>query len=303
MGRSRHALILLAVLALASPANAQTAEHVELRGETQALDRGRLDDLVALELGATRVTRVVVDVSRGRAEVDVEVAAEHRKASVTLASVEPERALALFIAEIARGTIVPERTEPVAPTPAPTPAAPAPRSTTSPAAPTAPLRLSILGAMGARVTTARGHVMPSPHLELGVRRNDAFRVGGTLRYAYASADDRLGTVEAHLVAGGVAGSGTLISGPDLALVTGPRLELGAAFGRGEGSNADRATALTVAGAWAFELHLVVDGASGATAFVSAEAGSFFRGVELHADDRSVLHLTGPWLGFALGAIL
>lgn len=301
MGRSRRALILLAVLVLAAPASAQAAEPVELRGETQALDRGRLDDLVALELGTTRVTRVVVDVSRGRAEVDVEVAAEHRKASVTLASVEPERALALFIAEIARGTIAPERTEPVAPPPVPS--VPPPRDAPSPATAAAPLRFSILGAMGARVTTARGHVMPSPHVEIGVRRRDAFRVGGTLRYAYASADDRLGTVEAHLVAGGVAGSGTLLSGPDLALVTGPRLELGAAFGRGEGSNADRATALTVAGTWALELHLLVDGARGATAFVSAEAGSFFRGVELHADDRSVLHLTGPWLGFALGAIL
>lgn len=299
MGRSRRALILLAALALASPANAQTTEHVELRGETQALDRGRLDDLVALELGATRVTRIVVDVSRGRAELDVEVAAEHRKASVTIASVEPERALALFIAEIARGTIAPERTEPATPAAA-VPAVPTPRDTTTPALPPAPLRFSFLGAMGARVTTARGHVMPSPHVEIGVRRDNAFRVGGTLRYAYATADDRLGTVEAHLVAGGVAGSGTLVSGSGLALVTGPRLELGAAFGRGEGTNADKATAWTVAGAWALELHLVFDGA---TAFVAAEAGSFFRGVELHADDRSVLQLTGPWLGFALGATL
>lgn len=297
MGRSRHTLILLAVLAFASPANAQATEHVELRGETQALDRARLDELVALELGATRPTRIAVDVSRGRAEVDVEIAGEHRKASVALAGVEPERALALFIAEIARGTIAPERTEPATPT-----ATPATPTTPSPPRPSndRPLRFSMLAAMGARVTTARGHVLPSPHLEIGVRRDDAFRIGGTLRYAYGSADDLLGTVRAHLVAAGAAGSATVVSASSLALVTGPRLELGAAFGRGDGTNADKATALTVAGSWAVELHLDVGGAA---LFISAEVGSFFRGVELHADDRSVLHLTGPFAGFGLGAAL
>lgn len=301
-------MIVAAALALSTPASAQPKKpSLEVAGDRGALDAPRLEGLVALELGADapRVVRVVVTVRSGRAAVDVEVDKEHRQSSLAMSAVEPERALALFVAELARGTLAPERTEPVVPEPAesamPPAAAPVapPRAPPPPATTSDPWRLSLLGAMGARVTTARGHVLPSPHLELGARREESLRLGVTVRYASASSDDALGSVQAHLLSGGVAATYVLTSSARFALATGPRVELGVVAGSGEGRNADSATAASFAGVWELELHLRL----GALTLVgSVEGGSIFRGVELRADDRAVLDLSGPFAGLALGLL-
>jgi hypothetical protein len=154
--------------------------------------------------------------------------------------------------------------------------------------------------MGARIMTTGGALLPTPRLEIAARQPGALRLGATARYAYASATDPLGTVRAHAFAGGLAATYVLLSSASLALATGPRLELGVIAGSGEGSNGETTTALTLGGAWEIELHVKLGGVS---LVGSVEAGTLFRGVELHADDRDVLHLSGPFVGFALGAML
>jgi hypothetical protein len=305
VGRPFHALTfaLLALALLSSPAFAD----VRIDGDRARLDAKRLEELVALELGkdAPRVANVTVTVHDGRSEVDVEVDGEHRTAAVALdRDVEPERAIALFVAELARGTVKPERVEPsVAPNPVSLGVHAVDRTSKSSSSPSPrPLRFAILGAMGARVTTTRGHLLATPHLELGVARENIFRLGGTIRYAYASADDVLGTVDAHLISGGLAGTLVLTSGSIFALATGPRVELGVAAGRGKSAGdgptiADSTIATTFDAAWALELHSTLGGA----ALVGIlEGGSYLRGVELHADTRDVLHLSGAFAGLSVG---
>ena len=120
-----------------------------------------------------------------------------------------------------------------------------------------------------------------------------------MRYAYASSDDVLGSVRAHLVSTGLAATYVVASSATFALATGPRVELGIVAGSGEGTNADSATAASFAGVWEVELHLRLGG----LALVgSVEGGSILRGVDLRADDRNVLHLSGPFVGLAVGAL-
>jgi hypothetical protein len=154
--------------------------------------------------------------------------------------------------------------------------------------------------MGARIMTTGGALLPTPRIEIGARREDVLRLGAIARYAYASAADPLGTVSAHAIATGAAGTYVLMASRGFALATGPRFEIGAALGSGRGANASATTAFIFAGSWEIEAHVKL---GGATLFGALEGGSFVRGVELHADDRDVLHLSGPFAGAALGATL
>lgn len=293
--RGRASALVLALAAVVgSPAVARaqsTAPVIEGAG----LDARTLDDLIALELGddAARVRRVHVAVHDGRADVAIDVASppgaiETRRASVALPAAEPERALALFIAELARGATA-------RPAPAPTPA-PAPAPTPAPA-PAPAWHFAALATMGARLVTTGGALVPTPRVEIGARRG-ALRLGAIARYGYASAHDELGDVRAHALAGGLAATWTLASSASIALATGPRAEVGLVAGRGDGANGDSTTAATLAGAWELELHVNV---GGAFLFGAVEGGTLARGVELHADDRDALHLAGPFVGASIGA--
>lgn len=302
-------------LAIASSANAQpTRPRVEVTGDRATLDATKLDELIALELGAdaSRVRAVAVDVHGSRAEIDVRLGDDARRASVAIAATEPERALALFVAELARGTAVPEQPPSAAATAPPPPSAPPPTTPapseaervapprSSDASTAEPLAFSLLATMGARFATSRGGVTATPHIELGARRRDLFRIGAIVRYGYASSDDALGTIRAHSLTGGVAGTYVVASGASLALATGPRLELGVIAGHGDGTNGEASSAFTFTGAWELELSVKL----GAISLLgSVEGGSILRGIELRADDRSVLYLSGPFVGFALGAML
>ncbi|MBS2018079.1 MAG: hypothetical protein JST00_34720, partial [Deltaproteobacteria bacterium] len=94
----------------ASIALAQTAPKrasvTLVHGERGALDASRLESLVALELGsdASRVQRVTVELaSASHADVVVEIGGERRTGGVDLPTTERERAIALFVGEMARG--------------------------------------------------------------------------------------------------------------------------------------------------------------------------------------------------------
>lgn len=303
------AAVLALATAIASPAAAQTtAPSVDLLGERGALDAAKLDTLVRLELGAdaSLVSAVTIAVRGRRAEVDVRLDVEHRKGSFVIETVEPERALALFVAELARGAAMPPpaRAATEAPAIAQTeerPAAPPlPMVTPGSAASAPPWRVSVLGSIGARIVTAHGALLTTPAVELGARRDGALRLGAVARYAYATSNDPLGSVRAHVAAGGLAATYVLTSGGPLAVATGPRFEAGVVAGRGAGSNGTSTTDLALGVSWALEVHLLLGGVSVVGAL---EAGTLFRGVELHANERDVLHLAGPFLGFAIGPML
>lgn len=145
--------------------------------------------------------------------------------------------------------------------------------------------------------TTDGALLTTPKLEVGARR-DRVRLGVTARYAYASADDPLGTVRVHALAGGGAATYTVLRSGAFAVATGPRFEVGGFAAQGEGSNGTSRTVLTLDGSWEVELEAKV----GPIALLGAlQAGTYFRGLQLQADERDVLHLSGPFVGFALGA--
>ena len=308
LSASAFAFAFAFAMTIAAPASAQPDKPpVEVVGERGSLDPSKLNELVGLELGAegSRVTRIVIDVRGGRADVDVRVGDEHRKGSVAVAAIEPERALALFVGELARGATTPAATPPAPPaTPAVTPPTPVedrPPPSSPAATPASPWQFSALATMGARLVTTHGAWVATPKLEIGARHDGALRLGAIARYGYASSNDPLGTARAHALAGGIAATYVLATGATFAFATGPRLEIGLVAGRGDGTNGTSTTALTLAGSWELELHVKLGG--GVTLLTAVEGGTFFRGIELHADDRDVLHLSGPFAGLALGAML
>ncbi len=160
--------------------------------------------------------------------------------------------------------------------------------------------MSVLGTMGARVVTAHGALLATPKVEVGARQDGLLRLGVNARHGYASSDDSLGTVRAHALAGGLAATYVLASGAWLELATGPRFETGLVAGRGDGKNGVSTTVLTLGASWELELHVKVGGLS---LLGAVEAGTYFHGIELHADERDALHLSGPFVGLALGAML
>ena len=321
------AIALAMALTSATPgASAQSpAVVVELIGDRGSLDARKLEELVVLELGgdAARVSRIIVDVGAGRASVDMRIGGERREGAVAIAAGEPERALALFVGELARGAA---GSATAAATAAATagaatagvaaatagaatagPAAAATAVAGAPAASASPPRetpstststfLSLLASIGGRVMTTDGALLLTPKLEIGARR-DRVRLGVTARYAYASADDPLGTVRVHALAGGGAATYTVLRSGAFAVATGPRFEAGGFAAQGEGSNGTSRTVLTFDGSWEVELEAKV----GPIALLGAvQAGTYFRGLQLQADERDVLHLSGPFIGFALGA--
>jgi len=155
----------------------------------------------------------------------------------------------------------------------------------------------VLAALGARWLTADGALLLTPHLEGGVVLRDALRLGVLARYGHASADDPLGTVSAHAASGGLAASLRLASTTSVALWTGPRAEIGVITARGEGTGASSASSLLLSAAWAIEGRVALGPLD---ALVAVEGGFLGRGLELRADDRSILELSGGFTGVSLG---
>ncbi len=143
--------------------------------------------------------------------------------------------------------------------------------------------------------TTHGALLVTPRLELAARIA-GLRVGLTARYGYTAADDALGTARAHLLTGGIAVTDRIFKRGVFGLGTGPRIELGGIAGQGDGANGSSSTAFTIAGSWAVELRAEL---APVTLFVTGDVG-VSRGLVLQADERDVLHVSGPFVGAALG---
>ena len=280
-----------------------------MRGTRANLDVAKLEGLVRLELGerggAARVVVTIVDADR--AEVTLarlgadRPPEEPRRGVVELrGAADVERTIALFVGELARTAEPP----PAAPAPATTPAPATPAPTAEAAQPTPPadsassrLRATVLASFGARWTASGGAIVLTPHLEGGVVVRDALRLGAIARYGSASADDPIGSVSAHSGSGGLAATLRLASSGGLALWTGPRAEIGVVAARGDGPGASSASSLVLSAAWAIEARAALGPIDGVLAL---EGGWLGRGLELRADDRTVLELSGGFAGASLG---
>ncbi len=91
---------------------------------------------------------------------------------------------------------------------------------------------------------------------------------------------------------------TLLARGPFTIGTGPRLELGAVASSGDGANGTSRSAFTIAGAWAVELRAKL----GPVAVLVAGEAGVSRGLVLLADDRDVLHVSGPFVGGSLGVL-
>lgn len=268
------------------------------------LDVGRLESLIDLELGAAhRLTRVIVTIgAEDRVELAVERDGSRRTGTVDVRSAsDAERTIALYVGELARNA---ERSAPPAPPPAPqrTPIGTGPPSIAGGGQTESPsrLRAHVLAAMGGRWMIDGGALMLTPHLEGGVVWRDDFRFGALARYGYASADDRIGSVSAHHVSGGLAATVRFVSTESFEAWTGPRAELGFVTAKGRGTGESSASSVSFAGTWTLEARAVF----GSIAVVgSLDLGWMGHGLELRADDRTILRLSGPFIGANAGFAL
>lgn len=161
-----------------------------------------------------------------------------------------------------------------------------------------PERLLGLVTIGARIAL-RGSIVATPRVEGAYRLTNALRLGLMARYGYASDEDVLGSVSAHLALGGFAVTYALVSNESWGLSVGPRFEAGYVAGRGDGQNGTSVGAFAATVAGELELHLPL---APRFALVAAlDAGGYLPGLDLRADSRSVVDLSGPFTTVSLGA--
>lgn len=291
-----------------SPSLAHAA-GVEVRGAGSKVDVAKLDALVRLELGDREMaTNVVVTLAReDRADVVVVRRGESRTGSVVLrGSADAERVIALFVGELARDDGAPPAnpSERAAP-PEATPPAAAPASAASDGAAgdtqvdvSGVFRPAFAAHMGVRAMGAGGALVFTPHLEGGITMLDFVRLGVIARYGYSTGNDPLGNVSVHAFGGGVTASVRVASGSSrFSLWMGPRAEAGRMFGSGDGVGQRTASSTALSLAWAVEGRMTFGSYD---AILGVEGGWIGGGLDLRADDRSVLSLAGSFVGVSAG---
>jgi len=307
-------LVVTLVVLVADPSRALGA-GVEVRGPRSKLDVTKLEALVRLELGDREsTTNVIVTLKSASAEsaesADVLLmrGGDSRTGSVELrGSADAERAIALFVGELARSDGAPPPPPAVAatppkpaPAPEPPPAGEAPNAAedrTEASGSTSTLRPALAGQMGLRLMGSGGAIVFTPHLEGGITVLDVVRLGVLARYGYATSDDPLGTVTVHTVSGGLASTVRVLSGSRFSAWTGPRFEVGTMAGSGDGAGQRTASSLALFVAWVLEGRMRIGGYD---AILGVEGGSVGGGLDLRADDRSVLSLSGGFVGLSAG---
>lgn len=291
------------VFALAAYAFALTLSFadISITGSGRAVDARALEDLVKLELGGEApLDDVTIQLAGDRADVVVARAGKKRSGSLTLPTKNPERALALFIGELARRfetepepepkRIEQEPPKPAAP-PEPLPFVPLANAPPPPMPEPKPT-IFVLGTMGARVFAPEGSLLWTPRIEAGVVGNPV-RIGGIVRYGQASASDPLGDATVHAINGGLAA--TLLFDT---FATGPRVELGALFASGDGSRSSSKASVAPAFSWEIEAHVAAT--DWLDLIASIEAGWMWNGLDVRADDRTLLQIGGGFAGASLG---
>jgi hypothetical protein len=277
-----------------------TFADISVTGSGRAVDARALDDLVRLELGATApLDDVTVALAGDRADVVVTRAGKKRSGSVTLPPKNAERTLALFIGELARRFETETETEPPPleqepPKPAPEtpPSAPIAADPPPPPRPEVKTPIFVLATMGARVHASEGSLLWTPRMEAGVVGNPV-RIGAMVRYGQGSASDPLGDVTVHALHGGLAATLLLDT-----FATGPRVELGGLFASGDGSRSSSKSSVAPAFSWEIEAHVAAT--DWLDLFASIEAGWMWNGLDVRADDRTLLQIGGGFAGASVG---
>lgn len=302
VARLTAASVALGLLGGAGWAQTARAADVHVTGPTVRVDAARLGVLVDLELGAL-VTQARVDVALDGDHARVTVSREGAtpaSGEVDLrGAADRERALALFVGELSK---IEEVSAPAAVDEAgarPPVGAPARSTKATLATPRAGWRGELGLWFGARVLLRDGTALATPHVELG-KDNGRLRVGLLARYAYGAGNDALGTVTAHTVSGGAAATLRILQAHRVSLGVGPRAEVGVGFANGAGAGGRSTAAPVLSGALAVEGNL----STGPVRLrASAEGGWLALGLNLLAADRSVVQLSGPFLGATLGVAI
>lgn len=288
--------VVFAVALFPSPAH---AAGVEVRGSGSKVDVAKLEALVRLELGEREsATNVVVTLAReDRADIVVVRGGESRTGSVVLrGSADAERVIALFVGELARNDGAP-------PEPPPPAAAPASGGSDGAADDTqvdvsGVMRPAFAAHMGVRAMGAGGALVLTPHLEGGLTMLDFVRLGVIARYGYSTGDDPLGNVSVHAFGGGLTASVRVASGSSrFSCWMGPRAEVGRMIGSGDGAGQRTASSTALSLAWAVEGRMTLGSYD---AILGIEGGWVGGGLDLRADDRSVLSLAGSFVGVSAG---
>jgi hypothetical protein len=150
--------------------------------------------------------------------------------------------------------------------------------------------------MGARMFLRDPSVMATPRAEAGVTAHDG-RLGAIVRYGQARASDPLGSATVHAINTGLA----LTLAYSKVIETGPRIELGAVVATGDGSRSSSKVVFASSFVWEIEAHLRAT--SWLDFLLTAELGWMWRGLDVRADDRTILEIGGPFAGASLGALL
>jgi hypothetical protein len=200
-----------------------------------------------------------------------------------------ERTLALFIGELAREEISSKPPSPRRETESSTPREAAMQEAPSP---------RILATGGVRYMAVGGAFVSMVRIEGGLPVTKTLRIGVVGRFGHSGADDALGSITANMASGGVAATYDIPLSSALTLATGPRGEFGWMGGEGSGTNGSSASTLSLSSAWEVQAVLRMGGPLGFV--VAIEGGYVGRGLELHAADRRVLDLSGPFAGVSAG---
>lgn len=261
-----------------------SAPKIQIEGE--GLDARAFEKLLKLELASnsSRLTELNLTVRGRTVELWLRLDDRLSRTVVSLAPIEPERALALYVAEWVR---------------AGAPRAPAlPTADVEASTPQSAWNLTSSLKTGSRVFANRGAVLFSSNLDLGARHAEGWRLTANARYAYSQSTDRLGIVRAHWAALGPSAAFTFFSRQTVALAGILRLEVGALFGHGSGENAASDTVPTLGGATAFEIQFKL---GKLTPVAELELG-LIRGAGFRSDARMALWLSGFTIGAHVGLL-
>ncbi|WP_146650782.1 hypothetical protein [Labilithrix luteola] len=299
----RWTLACLGGLLLVSADDVASAQ-VEVHDTGSKVDARKLDALVALELGeqGTSIDVVVTiadDATSAELVVRDEALSAERHAVVDLSGVtDVERIIALSVGELARSAGEPPPPPPLAPSPPPSPP---PRDAARPES-SRPVRAPyVLAQIGLRTMFSGGATVFTPRVEGGLSLSPSWRAGAFGYYGRASADDVLGSVAVDMVGAGVSTTFDFVRSDRVLVGTGPRLELGWMWGRGEGVGASTSSTPTFAATWELQAFTRIVRSAGVV--VALDLGFAGPALDLHANDasdRSVLNLAGPYAGLSLG---
>ena len=262
-------------------------EHLRIELASSA----RMPTSVVLQRAGESVRFTLTFSGEGPTERDVDLG--------DVAEGERERVLSLAIAEAVRTPGAPPATPPRARTAPPPPAAtPRPRASTA----TPAWRLGYEATMGLRAYAAR-QLAWEPRALLSIRHRGGARADLGGYYAYARHGDVLGNVSLHAVGLSLGASfdTPLGRGSRWAGRLGPRLDVGGAFG--SGSTVGVATAgslVTPTATLVLEASVRVRLARAFAAVLAVDGGGVVRGVDLQADERSVLAMRGSTFAVRLG---